>query len=199
VNEHYPQHLRVDPEWWQRLREADPQEVCRRALVEHQEGRYLVPFLTEMVEVDPQAEGVREGQGEAPVDLAVVSVVYLLRARDLPRRGQWVREVDLEGGVMFFQGPHALRLEPLEQRFGSDPEGFLEAGQRWGGTPQRFGDAAFELRALPRIPLVYVLWAADEEFPARVRVLFDAGASEQLPLDALWGLVGEVTERLLQG
>lgn len=198
MSEHYPQHLGVDPEWWRRLRELDPEEVCRRALVEHREGRYLVPFLTELLQVDPVAERVREGEGEAPTDLAVVSVVYLLEARDLPRRSQWVREVDLRGGAMFFQGPHALKVEPLERRFGGDPQGFLEAGRRWGGLPRPFGDAAFEVRALPRVPLVYVLWAADEEFPARVRVLFDATADQQLPLDALWGLVGEVTERLLR-
>ncbi len=102
------------------------------------------------------------------------------------------------GGDFFFRGPHAFELGHLEEKFGWDKEGFLQTGLRLGGQQQHSADAGFTLPALPRIPLTYVLWCADEEFPAKINVLFDASAEQQLPLDMLWVLVNLTSKQLLR-
>jgi hypothetical protein len=86
----------------------------------------------------------------------------------------------------------------LEKRFGHDVKAFLETGLRLGGSGTDFGDVSFLLWPLPRIPLGYILWAADEEFPARLVITFDATVDKHLPLDAIWALVNEVGRRLLK-
>ena len=67
-----------------------------------------------------------------------------------------------------------------------------------GGAPPAGtgGDAAFAVRPLPKIGLCYILYAADEDFPASATCLFSANADRFVPLDALAD-VGEYTSRRL--
>ena len=49
---------------------------------------------------------------------------------------------------------------------------------------------------LPRVPVVMVLWERDEEYPARLSVLFDASIAQHLPLDAIYALVTVICRRM---
>jgi hypothetical protein len=44
------------------------------------------------------------------------------------------------------------------------------------------------LPPLPKVPTTVLLWTADDEFPARADLLFDATCSQHLPLDILWSV-----------
>jgi hypothetical protein len=105
---------------------------------------------------------------------------------------------EIKGGDFFFRGPHALFTRPLEKHFGHDAQTFLEVGLRLGGGETEFGDVSFRLWPLPKIPLGYILWRGDEEFPARVVVTFDSSVERQLPLDVIWALVNQVGGALLR-
>jgi hypothetical protein len=103
----------------------------------------------------------------------------------------------LAHGDFFFRGPHAPPRARIEGAFGHAVEQFQAAAAAMGGIAHDLADAAFEFRALPRLPVVIALWAADEEFPARARFLLDPTACRQLPLDALWLLLGLLARRLV--
>jgi len=113
----------------------------------------------------------------------VILLHYLIRADGGPLTGKWVGYKDIRGGLLY-AGVFARRVtEPLARRFGRSARQFQEAGLRCGGSPAGLGDASFTLTALPRIPLQFVLWEGDEEFPASVQVLFDASIDHYLPLE----------------
>jgi hypothetical protein len=116
-------------------------------------------------------------------------LAYLLNSSKHPLAGKLVTADKLEAGQFFFRGPHTLPTEKLENAFGNDPSRLLKVGMKQGASEVSYGDAGIELMALPRIPIVFVMWGADEEFPARASVLFDETASRQIPLDALGVLV----------
>ena len=183
--------------YWAELRAMDPQEVCQRAQIDHQNGCYRVRFLNETGIIDPEAEKVfAEGDSEKEADYSLLALLYLLRVQDIPLEKKWISEKGLRGGVLFFQGPHALPTEGLADRFGGDALGFLKAAAKIGGRSVNFGDAAAEFTVLPRIPLVCVLWLQDDEFPAQINYLFDASTSDQLPLDVILDMVNKVSNRL---
>jgi len=58
------------------------------------------------------------------------------------------------------------------------------AALKQGGKSYPLGDASFSFQFLPRMSLLAVFWAGDDELPASYQVLFDASASHQLPTDA---------------
>jgi hypothetical protein len=199
----------IDPEYWEELTTLDPEGVCRRSLAayEAKQGAYRIPLLNQGYRIHPLRRSIvrdedasAESHRYAKISFseALVLVIYLLRAKEIPLAGKQQTEKDLPGGETFFRGPHELSRQPVLERFGCDPEGFLRAGVSLNGERLDFGDVAFRFQALPRVPLDYILWVEDEEFPARVTLAFDATAAEHLPLDVIWALVHLTTTRIVE-
>ena len=98
---------------------------------------------------------------------------------------------------IFFRARIPSKQIPLVKRYGNDPQGFRAGCRTIGGYNIEMADAAFCLKPFPKIPVYYVLWAGDEEFPAKLSVLFDRSVELHLSADAIWGLVGLVSDALL--
>ena len=202
------QQEEIDAAYWEELITLDPAEVCRRSLgtYDPEEEAYRIPLLHQEYtihpfrrsitrETDPAARSHRSG--DILFDEALVLIIYLLRAREIPLAGKQQTEKDLPGGETFFRGPHELARRPILKHFGRNPEAFHGAAASLGGQRLDFGDAAFRFQALPRVPLDYILWAEDDEFPARLTIAFDPTVSDHLPLDVIWALVHLATRRLV--
>jgi hypothetical protein len=59
------------------------------------------------------------------------------------------------------------------------------------------GDFSFTLYPLPRIPLYYIFYLPDEEFPAAVTCLFAANAPDFMPLDGLADVAEYTGKRIM--
>jgi len=202
------QQEEIDAAYWEELITLDPAEVCRRSLCTYdpEDGAYRIPLLHRGYTTHPFRRSITRETGPATrshrsgdilFDEALVLIIYLLRAREIPLAGKQQTEKDLPGGETFFRGPHELARRPILKHFGRNPEAFHGAATSLGGQHLDFGDAAFRFQALPRIPLDYILWAEDDEFPARLTIAFDPTVSDHLPLDVVWALVHLTTRRLV--
>ena len=130
---------------------------------------------------------------------ALVALTYLAKAVPITPNGNLVTEKDLKGGALFFQGPHALLKKPVVKRFQSQPGDMVKAGEALGGVAVDYGDAAVKLRPLPKIPLIYVLHRGDEEFDAKLVIIFDETIQDHLALDVIWAMVNVTSMWLLNG
>lgn len=190
-------------EYFERLAARNPEEVCRLSGAPYDPvGRaYTFGLLGEQFHVDPAARTITPLEADpGPVDFqsGLVMMISLLQEQDVMPTGQWVTERELPGGDLFFQGPHALPTGQLAKVFGRDRDAFVAAAEAVGGRlVEGPGDAAVRLQATPRLFVTLVLWLADEEFKAEVKVLFDPGTAEALPLDVLWALIFVVSRRLV--
>jgi len=200
----YEDPVEIDPHLWEELASLHPDEVCVRAEVRYHKDQkcYLVPFLNKAYACCPSRRIIENIKGGHPGNISfqfyLVLLTYLLRALSLGISSSMVTGNEIKGGNFFFKGPHALFTRPLENRFGHDPKAFLDAGLLLGGKATQFGDASFRLWPLPRIPMGYILWEADEEFPARLVITFDAHIDKHFPLDVIWAMVNEVGLMLLK-
>jgi len=186
---------------WQALADRQPAEVCRRSLAEVEQGGYSLGFLDRRYRVQPEAGRIGGAQADpllADAEFELLVLTYLSQAADIPAEGTWISEKDLPGGSLFFRGPHALPLGPLLARFAEDLPGFRRAAQALGGSGLPYGDAAYGFTALPRVPVGCLLWAGDEEFPARAGMLFDRTLGRHLPLDVVLALAHCLVLRLLE-
>ena len=128
--------------------------------------------------------------------LELVCLVYLLNAEPEPINQEMVSVKELKS-AHFFTGPHALRVEPLLDRYGKDLDSFMEAAESVGGEALDLADVAYKFLAFPKVPLYYLLWKGDEEFEPRLSILFDRSIEHHLAADAIWGLVNLVSDVLL--
>ena len=194
----------VDPLLWERLNEAVPDEVCKNAQVrfDPKERAYLVPFLAGLCRVIPGERRV-ELVGNIPFnkldfELVLVILHYLMDSRLVPLAGRWIGEKDLPGGDLFFTGPHQLPTRELIGAFGRDTSLFRAAMEKLGGVEMKFGDASYRLWALPRVPVMFILWEGDEEFEPAIHIRFDASVTEHFPvLDTIWALINVICRNIL--
>ncbi len=183
---------------WELLSEFNFRDVCRRARVAYDEaaGHYLLSLFNERVMVAPRE---REMQGDSPLARYLLNNLrhysrlsilwYLVQSQDVPLSGNLIGPGNVPGGQMFFEGTHRLPLDRLAQKYDRDVPGFLRQGMKFGGEQLDYGDAALRQFPFPRIPVVLVLWASDDEFPERADILFDSTCSIHLPTDMIGSTV----------
>jgi len=190
---------------WSDLLQLDPLEVCRRSLAtyDHESRKYTLRVLTVDYgvmlgdrTVVPAADR-NDGIPDLGLDFRIMILDYLTNCKEMPLSGRLVSGAQLKAGEFFFRGSHGLELDALINAFGKKPEQFKNIGLSLGGKSLELGDASFQLLVLPRVPVVYVLWAADEEFSARVSVLFDSTADSMMHLDTLRTAVATAKKFLL--
>jgi hypothetical protein len=182
---------------WELLAASDPAGVCERAgaTFDPASGAFVVSSFGRRFSVAPAERRILNLEPEGEIFLQRyayffrLSVLwYLVKAAPARPSGDLVKPSGLPGGEIFFKGSHVLPLEALAAKYGKRPEALIAAGQIFGGRAVAYGDAAIELPALPKVPTTVILWAEDDEFPARADLLFDATGPRHLPLDILWSV-----------
>jgi hypothetical protein len=199
------QYLELDAELWKTLDGLSAEDVCRRSLASYDAHLrcYEVQFLSESYWVFPRDMAIHmtdDRKAPLSIELRLLILQYLVQAEEIPLAGKWVTEKELKNGEMFYRGVHSLDMfkKPLEEKFGHRLGDFLEAGLSLGGVRVDYGDTGLKFQALPRTPVLFILWAADDEFPAKVSILFDPTIEHHLALDTIWGLVRVITFKLLE-
>ena len=162
----------------------DPVAAASRASVafDQEAGVFRVPFLGRDYLVGfPDGEINAAGGGEeVSLTSRVCLLHYLNHAGDAPLEGRYVTFKELPNGSIYV-GPFNNRaVRPLVSIFGSRPELLVEAGQKLGGEKVEVGDWAVTVRVFPKVPITFVIWEGDEEFPPSGNILYDASAPAHL-------------------
>jgi hypothetical protein len=152
-----------------------PADMARRAgVAADRRGRLVVPFLgREYLLPVPDGDVI-------PASKEILLLHYLTGASGAPPSGEKVSFKDLPDGFIYNEPFKNRVIRPLVSAFGGRPQQLVKAGTNIGGQPAPFGDAATEIPALPRLPVVFFIWVGDEEFPPDGGVLFDANITSYL-------------------
>lgn len=144
-----------------------------------------VDYLTESYQVTyPTGEvSIVNKEGEVDLKLKVLLLHYLFGASGMPLTGNKISFKEVPGGENYI-GPFNNRsLFPFIRMFGENADALKRVAEKLGGTPEKMGDLSFTIPVLPKIPVTFVLWLGDDEFPANGTVLFDSSATSYLPTE----------------
>ncbi|MFA7467338.1 MAG: DUF3786 domain-containing protein [Desulfotomaculaceae bacterium] len=163
---------------------ADPgaMESNARVVFNRNEAYFVVPFLGQEYRVYyPVGRTERvDGQGAVPLANEIALLHYLTKCSPRDVEGRSIAFQELPSGSIYI-GPFTNRaIKPLVSIFGANPGALVEAAQKLGGWKTDMGDVAVTVPVLPKIPITYVIWEGDDEFPASGNVLFDASAPAHL-------------------
>ena len=123
---------------------------------------------------------------------------YLTSAKDIPLTGELVRPSDLSGGGIFVRGTHVIPMDMVAAAFGDDREKLLDIGKELGGLRREYGDVSIELLPFRRVPMTIVVWAGDEDFPAKASLLCDSTCTLHMPIDVLWAVAMMVVKAIMK-
>lgn len=186
------------------LAEKDPRLVCMNSgvIYNREEDSYILPYLNRRYLVNltsGETRNMLDGSGVSPY-MQIMFLHYLATADGTPLRHEWITFKELPGGGVYGEPFRKRAISPLLRYFASKPQKFMDIGSSLGGETHSYGDLSLKLRPFPRIPLVFVLWKGDEEFPPAASILYDASASHYLPTEdyaLLPGLIiWEIAEKL---
>lgn len=123
-----------------------------------------------------------DSRDEVTTTVKVLILHYLINAQVKPLSGNLISFKEIKGGgAIYYQTFRKRAIEPLRKTFGNNAERLYTAGEKLGGTKERYGNAAVTLRVFPLVPVTYVIWQGDEEVPANATILFDDSVTGYLP------------------
>lgn len=161
-----------------------PEDAARRASVNYdRESRvFHIPFLgTEYSVSYPDGEIAAGREKESvPLTNKVCILHYLTHASDIMPAGRYITFKELPNGSIY-TGPFNNRaIRPLVSIFGARPVMLVKAAEKLGGRRVEAGDWAVTVDVFPKVPITFVIWEGDEEFPPSGNILYDATAPMHL-------------------
>jgi hypothetical protein len=159
-----------------------------------------VPFLNRVFRLsypDFEFADIHAPEKEVPLQEQILVLHYLQGDPPELRAEDWVAYREIPGAAFYFAAFLKRAVDPLKKAFGRNVAAFQAAAVRLNGVAVGLGDAGFELRVFPKVPVRLVLHAGDEEFPPEATILFDRSIGRLLsPEDIAW-LAGMVVYRLI--
>lgn len=161
------------------------------------EGQVLIKVLDHQATVEFPEMRILIGEELSSFTLRLLLLLYLCNSDGTDPSHEWSAYRELPDG-RFYQAVLTTSVEePMASRFGNDLDGFRTAAGSLGGRPTESGDASFELALFPKVLLSFIMWEADDEFPARAQVLFDSNCAHHLNAFELRMGAQEVSKRLM--
>ncbi len=185
------------------LKASNPVNIAKKAacaLTLEPDGQTAinVPVLNGNVRVLHPSIEIQASEEVNTFVLKLLTVLYLSTTNGADPSGEWIPYRELPG-ARFYEPVFKRSVEiPLATEFGSDINGFNDACATLGGLRQEHGDIAYSFNLFPKVPLCFVLWVADEEFPANAQVLFDSNCYHHLNAFDLRMGAEEISRRLIR-
>ncbi|MHA1341763.1 MAG: DUF3786 domain-containing protein [Promethearchaeota archaeon] len=180
---------------WNKILDLDEsdEEICERCnILLNDKKKYLIPVLNKKYIVDVSRRTIIDSDSDEVLDLYNLYIVllhYILNCKKIDLTKKYISEKEIPGGSSFFIGAHALPKQQMADLFANKINEFSRICLEFGGEQRDFGDISYELKFLPRIPVILILWDKDEEFPASAQFLFNETISMHFAPDIVWGLV----------
>jgi hypothetical protein len=174
--------------------------VARRGGFESGAASIQVPFLNRIYRIhtpDYRFTDESPDSPEVPIQEQVLILHYLQSGSERKPSDNWVAYREIPGASFYFSAFVKRAVDPLKKTFGQNVQALSKAAEKLSGRPIPAGDAGFEFRVFPKIPIQLILWEGDAEFPAEANILFDESVGDMLsPEDIAW-LAGMLVYRLM--
>jgi len=159
--------------------------------------RWRLPVLNDTLEVDIAAGEVTTSSGEAVRPAWRLLALHYLGVRGRPQGGQpKIVFADLAGGRPY-AGVYQQRVNKrLCGTAGRDLPTLTAGAEAIGTSKAEGGDAAFDIRAFPRILTRLIWYAADDEFSASATLLLPVDIEEFFCVEDVVVLSESIVSRL---
>jgi hypothetical protein len=153
------------------------------------DNRLFIHCLGREFEIFPG--GDIQSQGHITPWIKILLLHYINTHGKAELSGKWVAFSELRSGMVKASSFLREAEDPIKELFKGDLERASAAIKRLGA--EQSGDFptphAWILFLLPKVPVVILYWPEEDEFPAKVKILFDQTADKFLDVESLMFLL----------
>jgi hypothetical protein len=131
---------------------------------------------------------------DRPVSIYTRLNIYTLLGYAAPGariKNEWVTFSELKDAGPFAKAFQQSIVGPLALTFEGKPEAFEMACRALGGIRLPSSGLSYQISAFDCIPMRFLFWDGDEEFPAQANVLFDRSATDFIHVESTVTIAGE--------
>ncbi|MBC3889567.1 DUF3786 domain-containing protein [Acetobacterium paludosum] len=111
-------------------------------------------------------------------------------------KNKWVPFRELKGASPFTTAFEKHVLVPFAQIFSGQTEKLSMACIALGGVKLPHSDAGCQIKAFECMPMQFLFWDGDDEFPAQANILFDDSATDFIHVESTVTIAVEGVQRL---
>ena len=178
----------------------DQQELIRRCGLRYDDTYLYTKFLSKPYRIHRKTGDMERLEKENWVEASAFGEVmtildWLCDSRaDRYITGRWINVVSHRN---YFHGSlQEDTADPYARLFDADPEGFAAACRALEGQKMSGADLGFAIELLDGLRVWVQLWHGDEEFPPRLRCLWDENTTRYIRYETTWYAVGVLMERI---
>jgi len=135
---------------------------------------------------------------QVPLKDKILILHYLSQAKGTPTSNKLITYKELPDGTNYFPTFFKRAIKPILDHFGNEPQLLIDVAAKLGGRKADYGDAAVTIDAFCQVPITFVLWRGDEEFPPEGNILFDSTISDYLSIEDINVLCEAIAWRLVK-
>lgn len=201
LNDTTNNYLKACEDWRQRFLAMDQAELKEKLPELKEDGDYLSLSLFDRI------FGIHEKTGHIvtltdlkPAERISQLNIYTLFGFVKPAarfRDNWVPFRELSGASPFTTAFEKHVLAPFAETFCGQPEKLAAACESLAGVRIGHSEVGYQLDSFACIPLRFLFWDGDDEFPAQGNILYDSSATDFIHVESTVSLAMEGIERLI--
>ncbi|MDY3919704.1 MAG: DUF3786 domain-containing protein [Candidatus Limivivens sp.] len=165
-------------------------------------GPLPITYYGVLYEWDPQSGRLSEREHpEKKLSFGTQMNIYNLMAKAGNQpvlSGKWVPLREVKRAYPFAPAFQAGTILPFSRFFDGKAEYLEKAGRKLGFRRIPESEVGFEAMAFSCLPIRFLFWDGDEEFPAQANILFDSNITEFVHEETVVMLGGDGTARLME-
>ena len=165
-----------------KFREKDLDTMIENCGFTPEDGGFSVHFIDKDYMVAyPEGNVTEKETGEAAFDTVKVLILHhavYSQGGDLTEDSITYKE--LPGGEIYIDPFTHRSLYALTGIFGANIDNLKKAVAHTIHREEKYGDYSCTIQVLPKIPITFILYEADDEFPASSNALFNGAAAKFL-------------------
>lgn len=186
----------------EKIKINDPEQISinSKTIYDKQNNLLFVKFLNKeyLINCTSGEVSLKDEIGEAPPREKVLILHYLINAPKKPLTGELISFKEIPSAEIYNQVFHKRVVGPMVRTFSSNIAGFYKGGEKLGAIKDSYGNDSVTMEVFPLVPITYVLWAGNDEFPPSGTVLFDRSINSFLDIEDIVITASLVLEKMIK-
>lgn len=189
-------------EWSHKFLQMDLDDLKLRVPELQDRGSFLsISHFGKQYEIAKETGIIKEADSALPVPYMIRLNIYTLFAYAKPYahlQNQWVPFEQLQNARPFAPAFRRGTIEAFAQTFSGHLSELSRAFQKLGGIKLPYSDLGYQINAFSCIPIQFLFWDGDDEFPAQGNILFDKSATDFIHVESTTTIASVGLRRLTE-